>query len=171
MAMTCFGELLLEARTRARLTQKELAMKVDVHDTYISKMETGAESPPSRKVALDLAAALGISGEEEKIEFLSAAGVLNAKDLEGFTLVKIKDGEAEEVDKDAGGKEPEGRWRVEARSSQRASTSSTRLDTPLPISHREILMRRLAVLEKMLHDANEELREIGALVAYIQDQE
>lgn len=87
--MTCFGELLLEARTRARLTQKELAMKVDVHDTYISKMETGAESPPSRKVALELAAALGIRKKSRRwLDFLLVAGVASAEDMEGFALVE-----------------------------------------------------------------------------------
>jgi transcriptional regulator with XRE-family HTH domain len=170
MAMTCFGELLLEARTRVRLTQKELAMKVDVHDTYISKMETGAESPPSRKVALDLAAALGISGEEEKIEFLSAAGVLNAKDLEGFTLVKIKDGEAEEVDKDSGGKEPEGGRLEVDRSNQRASAPSTRLNAPVSTPYKEILEQRLAVLEKTLRNAHEEVREIRVLIDRMQEE-
>jgi transcriptional regulator with XRE-family HTH domain len=97
MAMTCFGELLLEARTRARLTQKELAMKVDVHDTYISKMETGAESPPSRKVALDLAAALGIRKKSRRwLDFLLAAGVASAEDMEGFALVEAVEEEEED---------------------------------------------------------------------------
>ena len=37
--MTRFGELLREARIRASLTQQELAKKVGINHSYISKME------------------------------------------------------------------------------------------------------------------------------------
>jgi transcriptional regulator with XRE-family HTH domain len=94
--MNHFGELLKEARKYARLTQQALADKVDIDDSYISKMEKGGDKPPTREVAVKLAAALGISDKEERIEFLSAAGVVNAEDLKGFELVKIEDGENEE---------------------------------------------------------------------------
>jgi transcriptional regulator with XRE-family HTH domain len=87
-AMSGFGDLLREARIHAGLNQPELAEKVAVDKSYISKLERGIESPPSRKVAVKLVDALGISEKEDRIKFLSAAGVINDEDLEGFTLVK-----------------------------------------------------------------------------------
>src|SRR5207248_1983334 len=87
--MSNFGELLREARIRAGLTQEELAQEVDVSDGYICKLETGDSTSPSRKVAVKLADALGISDPEERIKFLSAAGVLHDEDWHGFDLVKV----------------------------------------------------------------------------------
>ncbi len=88
--MTHFGELLKEARIRARLTQQELAKRVPIHHSYISKMEN-EDFLPSREKAIKLAETLGISDDEEKyLEFLNAA-----EDLKGFKLVKVEDSEAE----------------------------------------------------------------------------
>lgn len=85
--MSRFGERLREARKRARLTQQALADKVEVDDSYISKMETEVDRPPIRKVVLKLAGALGL---EEKTAgwraFLLAAGVLSEEDVEGLEL-------------------------------------------------------------------------------------
>jgi len=70
-----FGELLLIARKRAGLRQLALAKKVDVDDSYISRMERGVFTPPSREVAVRLADALGINDEEDRFAFLLEAGV------------------------------------------------------------------------------------------------
>jgi transcriptional regulator with XRE-family HTH domain len=48
------------------------------------------------------------SSREALLKLLEAAGIVSDEDLKGFTLVKIEDGETEEKDKDAGGKEPGG---------------------------------------------------------------
>ena len=91
--MSHFGELLKEARKRARLTQQELAEKVGIHHSYISKMEKEDYRPSFDKAEM-LAEALGINDDEEKyLEFLSAA-----KPLKGFKLVKVEDSEAEDED-------------------------------------------------------------------------
>ena len=88
--MTHFGQLLKEARIRNRLTQQELAKKVGIHHSYISKMENEDYCPSFDKAKM-LAEALSINDDEEKyLEFLNAA-----EDLKGFKLVKVKD-EAEE---------------------------------------------------------------------------
>jgi transcriptional regulator with XRE-family HTH domain len=90
--MTHFGQLLKEARKRARLTQQELAEKVGIHHSYISKMEK-EDYRPSFDVAVELAEALGMSDDEE---FLSAA-----RPLKGFKLVKVEDSEAKEEEEEA----------------------------------------------------------------------
>jgi transcriptional regulator with XRE-family HTH domain len=96
--MKGFGKLLREIRKRGGLTQQALADKVRVDDSSISKME-GGEFLPVRKVAVGLADALAIR-REERIEFLSAADVLSAEDLEGFELVEVAE------DGPRGGKQP-----------------------------------------------------------------
>jgi len=87
--MNSFPESLKEARLRAGLSQPELAEKVGVDKSYISKLERGVESPPSRKVTLRLMDVLGISALEERNKFLISAGVFNKEDYEGYTLVKV----------------------------------------------------------------------------------
>ena len=86
--MRRFGEIVRDARTHAGLTQKELAKNVPTDHTYISKLEKGVCLPP-RKLALGLADALGINEAEERIKFLSAAGVLSDEDLREFQLVRV----------------------------------------------------------------------------------
>jgi transcriptional regulator with XRE-family HTH domain len=134
-------------------TSTELAEKAGVRIGYLSEIEHDRTTNPKEKYLGKLAAGLE----------------LTLLDIYGRRMPP-KDGEAEEEGKDAGRKEPEGRWRVEARSSQRASTSSTRLNAPVSTPYKEILEQRLAVLEKILRNAHEELREIGALVARMQEE-
>jgi transcriptional regulator with XRE-family HTH domain len=98
--MIGFPERLKEARICAGLSQPELAEKVGVDKSYISKLERGVESPPSRKVTLRLMDALGINDPEERNKFLIAAGVFNEEDLEGFDLVKVEDSEEKEDEKE-----------------------------------------------------------------------
>ncbi|MFS0841253.1 helix-turn-helix transcriptional regulator [Paenibacillus sp. 1P03SA] len=54
-----FGDWLKEARTKTEMTQNELAEKVGVSFTYISKLERGKEDPPSEEICIRLAKALG----------------------------------------------------------------------------------------------------------------
>jgi transcriptional regulator with XRE-family HTH domain len=150
-----FGELLLIARKRAKLSQLALAKKVDVDDSYISRMERGVFTPPSREVAVRLADALGISDKKERFAFLLEAGVARREDAQGLNLVE------------------EG--------TQEAASSGTVLRSPLAPSDREILLHRLAVMEKRLEaaekmleaatknlqDAHEEHRELATLAMEI----
>jgi len=53
-----FGARLRELRIQARLTQRELADRVNIDFTYLSKIENGVLPPPSEKVILQLAEAL-----------------------------------------------------------------------------------------------------------------
>ena len=96
--MSHFGELLLKARQRTRYTQKGLAEKVDLDDSYISRLERGVYRPPPRDVVLRFVDALGISDDEEQyLQFLAAAGVLSDEDLQDlkeFALVKVAGNQA-----------------------------------------------------------------------------
>jgi transcriptional regulator with XRE-family HTH domain len=149
--MNRFGELLLIARRRTNLSQLELAKKVDVDDSYISRLERGVFSPPSREVAVRLADALGINEKDARLAFLLAAGVAREEDVQGLKLVDQK--------------------------TQKVASPGTRYRSPLAPSDQEILLRRLAIMErrlkaaekkleaaaKDLQDAREEQREIAAI--------
>ena len=59
-----FGTKLRELRKKAGLTLKELADKVDVDFTYLSKIENEALPPPSKKVIQKLAEVLNTNEDE-----------------------------------------------------------------------------------------------------------
>jgi transcriptional regulator with XRE-family HTH domain len=157
--MNRFGAHLRAARTRARLSQKKLGEMVDVDDSYISKMETGAFPPPSRDVALKLADALGVSEKADRFKFLLNADAASVEDVPELPLL---------------GHLP-----------QEMASQSTVFHAPLAPSDKEILMHRLAVAEKRLaaaektlqaaeknlRDAHKELRELAALAAVMFPQE
>ncbi|MFC1918942.1 helix-turn-helix domain-containing protein, partial [Chloroflexota bacterium] len=65
-----FGARLRELREQAGLSQSQLAEKVGVNFTYLSKIESGAKSAPSEKVILKLAKALNT----DKDELMTLAG-------------------------------------------------------------------------------------------------
>ncbi|MFQ6122862.1 MAG: helix-turn-helix domain-containing protein [Dehalococcoidales bacterium] len=65
-----FGARLRELRIQAGLTQRELANKINVDFSYLSKIENGVLPPPSDKVILRLAEALNA----DKDELLTLAG-------------------------------------------------------------------------------------------------
>jgi len=65
-----FGVRLKELRTQARLTQRELADRVNVDFSYLSKIENGVIPPPSERVILQLAEALNV----DKDELITLAG-------------------------------------------------------------------------------------------------
>lgn len=64
MAANEFGLRLRELRQRAGLSQRELAEKVGVNFTYLSKIESGAMPPPSQKIILKLAEVLNVDQDE-----------------------------------------------------------------------------------------------------------
>jgi transcriptional regulator with XRE-family HTH domain len=107
--MSGFEERLKETRIRAGLSQLELAEKVEVDKSYISKLERGVESPPSRKVAVKLADAVGMSNKPvtlyvstkdraalERFVFLLEANVVGAEDVQAIGLINVEDSEDEE---------------------------------------------------------------------------
>jgi transcriptional regulator with XRE-family HTH domain len=113
---TYFEEYLKEARTHAGLSQPELAEKVGVDKSYISKLERGVESPPSRKVAVKLADAVGMSNKPvslyvstkdsaalERFIFLLEANVVSAEDVQAIGLINVEDSEAEEEEEKESG--------------------------------------------------------------------
>ncbi|MFC1897609.1 helix-turn-helix domain-containing protein [Chloroflexota bacterium] len=59
-----FGKSLRELRKRAGLTQRDLADKVNISHTYLSKIESGAMPPPSKGILFKLADALSIDRDE-----------------------------------------------------------------------------------------------------------
>lgn len=67
-----FGNKLKELRKSAGLTLRELAEKVNVNFTYLSKIENGALPPPSEKVIKQLAEVLNF----DKDELLTLAGII-----------------------------------------------------------------------------------------------
>ena len=59
-----FGARLKELREQAGLSQRELADKVGVNFTYLSKIESGVMPPPSERVILRLAEVFGADRDE-----------------------------------------------------------------------------------------------------------
>jgi len=59
-----FGARLRQLRKQADLTQRELADRVNIDFTYLSKIESGAMPPPSERVILQLAEALNADKDE-----------------------------------------------------------------------------------------------------------
>ncbi|MFQ5996578.1 MAG: helix-turn-helix domain-containing protein [Dehalococcoidales bacterium] len=64
MEAKVFGTRLRELRIKACLTQRELAEKIGVDFSYLSKIENGVIPPPSEKVILRLAEVLNADGDE-----------------------------------------------------------------------------------------------------------
>ena len=70
MEIRKFGTRLRELRKQAGLRQRELAGKIGVDFTYLSKIESGVMPPPSEKVILRLADVLNA----DKDELMTLAG-------------------------------------------------------------------------------------------------
>jgi len=79
-----FADLLRENRQRARLTQKDLAERVGVDHSYISKIERGIYAPPARDKVLAIVDVLGITNRAVRAYFLLAASCASTDDLEGL---------------------------------------------------------------------------------------
>ncbi|MQY72258.1 MAG: helix-turn-helix domain-containing protein, partial [Dehalococcoidia bacterium] len=74
MEVQVFGARVRELRILAGLTQRELAEKIGVDFSYLSKIENGVLPPPSEKVILRLAEALNA----DKDELITLAGRIPA---------------------------------------------------------------------------------------------
>ena len=65
-----FGARIRELRVQAGMTQRELAEKVNIDFTYLSKIENGVLPPPSEKVILHLSEIFNV----DKDELITLAG-------------------------------------------------------------------------------------------------
>lgn len=68
--MAAFGERIRELRTGACISLRELARRVEIDFTYLSKIENGKVSPPSDEVIARLAREL--EADPEKLLALAA---------------------------------------------------------------------------------------------------
>jgi len=62
--MATFGERVRQLRVAMRMSQRDLAERVGVDYTYLSKIENNKMDPPSDKVIRKMAAELGADEEE-----------------------------------------------------------------------------------------------------------
>lgn len=62
--METFGQRIKRARRELKLTQRELAKRVNVNFTYLSKIENGEMPPPSEEKIFKLAGTLNIDPDE-----------------------------------------------------------------------------------------------------------
>ena len=97
MEVQGFGAKLKELRQWARMTQKELADKVGIDFTYLSKIENGVMPPPSEKVILKLAEVLNT----DKDELLILAGKIPSDIAQvlknGKTLQRLRSERAKQM--------------------------------------------------------------------------
>jgi transcriptional regulator with XRE-family HTH domain len=70
MAVSEFGARLRDLRKKANMNQREVAEKVKIDFTYLSKIESGVMSPPSEEVIIKLAKVLNA----DKDELIALAG-------------------------------------------------------------------------------------------------
>lgn len=64
-----FGTMLKKLREQHNITQRELASKVDVDYTYISKIENEALDPPSEETLIKMADVFGV----DRYDFILSA--------------------------------------------------------------------------------------------------
>lgn len=70
MTVSKFGIRLRELRKKTGMSQREVAGKVGIDFTYLSKIESGVMSPPSEKVITKLAKVL----DADRDELITLAG-------------------------------------------------------------------------------------------------
>lgn len=58
------GKIIKKARENAGLTQEQLAEKVGVHPSYVSRIERGKEDNPTREVLRNIAKLLNVKAED-----------------------------------------------------------------------------------------------------------
>ena len=76
-----FGPVIRKLREQAGLNQRELAGKVGIDVSYLSKIENGVVQPPSQELIIKLANALGA----DKDELLTLAEEVSGQDLDSFS--------------------------------------------------------------------------------------
>lgn len=62
--MSQFGELLRNLRKQRKVTQRQLAERVGIDFTYISKIESGTMDPPAEDKIIRIAEVLQVQSEE-----------------------------------------------------------------------------------------------------------
>ena len=87
--MRRFSELLKEYRLAKEMTQGELARRVQVDNSYITRLEKGQRIPPYEKVGR-LKEALGL-GEDETEKFFVSAGYMPPHMTKGGDEVDLAD--------------------------------------------------------------------------------
>jgi len=80
-----FGQRLKELRIARGITQTELAQKAGISFTYVSKLETGAMSPPRQNIILAFAQALQIN-EADTDKLFGLAGKIPPELLEHIDI-------------------------------------------------------------------------------------
>jgi transcriptional regulator with XRE-family HTH domain len=138
------GERMTSLMEASGLNASELSARTDISVSYLSRIIQGEVVNPTIDFVMRIAAGLGVTENE---------------------LLREDEG-----DKYARGKEPGGGRPTIQRPTQITAAPSTRLNAPLSTSHKEDLMQRLAVLEKTLRNAHEEVREIRVLVDRMQEE-
>jgi transcriptional regulator with XRE-family HTH domain len=74
-----FGKRVLELRRQKRLTQRELAARLEIDFTYVSKIENdGLPNPPSEQLIRKMAKELSVDAEE----LLDLAGKFDQRTLQ-----------------------------------------------------------------------------------------
>jgi transcriptional regulator with XRE-family HTH domain len=168
-AAGAFGTKVEEYMARLGMQQNELAKKVGLSPSHLSRIVNGTRKPPRVGKVRRMIKALRLT-EDEADDFCDRAG-LSLLILQKNSS-KEKEGMKGDIrSKNAGGKEPGGAQPPLGQPTQKASSASTLLRSPLTSSRQKTVMHRLAVLKKMLHDANEEVREIEALAADMYNEE
>ena len=105
-----FGQRLKELRKARGMTQTELAQKTGISFTYVSKLETGAMSPPRQNAILALAQALEIN-EADTDKLFGLAGKIPPEllahiDIQIIDVLRsLKDGEQQGGCPDGGANE------------------------------------------------------------------
>lgn len=107
-----FGVALRRLRREAGVTQRELADRIGVDFSYISKVENGRVSPPAADTVVQIANALGVGSEEllaltGKIPTEVQKSVSTSKAAQEFLReaqqMKLSDAEWEEMMKSLNG--------------------------------------------------------------------
>jgi transcriptional regulator with XRE-family HTH domain len=157
------GDVVREWRRYRQISLTEFSKRTKRSKGYISELEHNKIDNPKPDKLKRMATALGISVMDivsrRLPDEVKDGNVASNEDRQGVTLSEVAEGET------PGGMQP-----ALGQPRQKASSPSTRLNAPVSTSYKEILEQRLAVLEKILRNAHEELREIGALVARMQEE-
>ena len=98
MEAKSFGARLRQLRIQAGMTQRELADRVNIDFTYLSKIKSQAVPPPSEKVILQLAEAL----DADKDELIILAGRVPSDIAQilknGKTLQRLRSAHPQQID-------------------------------------------------------------------------
>ena len=97
-----FGAKLRELRKQVDMTQRELAERVNIDFTYLSKIESGVMPPPSEKVILKLAEVLNTDTDE----LMTLAGKVPSDIVQmlknGKTLKRLRSDHVQQMTKASG---------------------------------------------------------------------